>query len=391
MAGRPRDGNMGAVGSEFRKLMASDYPGQPLPHNVSKFVRGWVKAWMERSNMRSRSPSPRRSHLPDEVVDECYNALLAGYNKGRRHCHYRSFRHALKRNGTLRSALATYTHDDGRPLLPSTLYRRIKERHPGLSRRLLRFVRKKSSTEKEERVQYCSKLLAMTAAARRQYLSRVMWLDAAEAGTCAPLPPIIWDAERRAPCPLLPPCRQRRRQGKRANGPTAQEFLSVMERIRESITARLEEPEWREAWVAATGGAPKDEGYQPIYSFDNTGIHRDHDVLVELGFEREFKKGEYEPTPSWLVLPTYSGDLHRTIERVHARICGAFEEWLDDDCAKYDMVDYINKLFKIFMTSQSHTLIENCMFSPQHPAKSLSALYQSIVNIGGGIPARQLR
>lgn len=178
MAGRPRDGNMGAVGLEFRKLMASDYPGQPLPHNVSKFVRGWVKAWMERSNMRSRSPSPRRSHLPDEVVDECYNALLAGYNKGRRHCHYRSFRHALKRNGTLRSALATYTHDDGRPLLPSTLYRRIKERHPGLSRRLLRFVRKKSSTEKEERVQYCSKLLAMTAAARRQYLSRVVWLDA---------------------------------------------------------------------------------------------------------------------------------------------------------------------------------------------------------------------
>ena len=169
-----------------------------------------------------------------------------------------------------------------------------------------------------------------------------------------------------------------------------------MERIKTALEAKLAEPEWRKAWKHATGGAPEEEGYEPIYSFDNTGIHIDEDILVGLGFAVRVPEGEgeayrLEPTPSWLVLPTYSGDLHRTVERVHARICHQFEEWLHDDCALYEMTDYISKLYTIFITTQTHTVIENCMWPPKKPSNNLSALYQSVVDCGGAIPPRNVR
>lgn len=164
-----------------------------------------------------------------------------------------------------------------------------------------------------------------------------------------------------------------------------------MERIKGDLEAKLAQPEWKQAWEEATGGAPDEEGYEPIYSFDNTAIHTDHDVLAALGLEKKLHDGTYMPTPYWMVLPTYSGDLHRTIERVHARICSQFDDWLHDNCALYEMTDYVSKLYTIFMTTQTHETIENCMWSPKHPSHSLSALYQSIVDCNGGIPPRSLR
>lgn len=178
LAGRPAQGQMAPALAEFRKLMKERHANERLPRNVSEFVSGWVKAWEERGTVRSKSPSPRRSHLPDDVVDDCYHALLAGYHTGRRQCYFRSFRQAVQRCTMLRDVMARYTHDDGRPLKPASLWRRMKERHPGLSRRLLRFVRKRKSAERQQRVAYCSKLLAMPAAARQRYLARVVWLDA---------------------------------------------------------------------------------------------------------------------------------------------------------------------------------------------------------------------
>jgi hypothetical protein len=177
-AGKPALHKLSHAISAFRLTMATEYPEQPVPHNVSDFISTWVRAWQERSSVRSKPRSPRPSRLSAEVVDACHAALIHGYRKGRRQNYYRSFKHAVKHNHTIRRALAASIDDDGAPLTAHTLWKRIKLRHPHLARRKLRFVARRTPTEKQARVAYCAKLLSMSALERRQLLARVVWIDA---------------------------------------------------------------------------------------------------------------------------------------------------------------------------------------------------------------------
>ncbi len=137
----------------------------------------------------------------------------------------------------------------------------------------------------------------------------------------------------------------------KAKGVTIEEFKYIITRIRSDMAAKLAEPEAVEAWIQATGGTPLD--CPPMFSFDNPTVHSDPEALKELGLADK----EGNETAIRLKLPTYSGDLHRTIERVHARICGDFEWWLLNDCQEYDMLQYCLKLRDIFFTTQSPAVI----------------------------------
>lgn len=136
----------------------------------------------------------------------------------------------------------------------------------------------------------------------------------------------------------------------------------------------------RRKWMEATGGTP--EECPPIYSFDNPSIHTSGTThLVQLGLV-DSETGE--PTSKWLKLPPHSPDLHRTIERVHARVCGAFQAWLYDDRNDYCLQGYCNKLWKIMFDTQLNTVIKACM-------SDISDLYHRVVELKGDIPERRYR
>jgi hypothetical protein len=143
-----------------------------------------------------------------------------------------------------------------------------------------------------------------------------------------------------------------------------------MKQLQDKVKTRLEDPAAAAAWVAATGGTP--EQCPPIYSFDNPSIHvNDKSYLHELGLVQD---DLVTPTNAWLKLPPYSGDLHRTIERVHARVCRAFQRWFDDEFADKTMLEYCRRLAGFFET-QTPGVIHSCMFG-RHP---LIELYQTVV------------
>lgn len=153
-----------------------------------------------------------------------------------------------------------------------------------------------------------------------------------------------------------------------------------MAELKKRIDTKLQEPAAAAAWQAATGGTPQQ--CPPIYSFDNPSIHRNNRAYLRaLGLMEE---GSRKPTEAWLVLPTYSGDLHRTIERVHARVCTQFQAWVDDSSCARTMTTYCHKLLSFFLT-QTSTQITHCMWgkpTDRHPATMLE-LYNKVLALGG--------
>lgn len=141
-----------------------------------------------------------------------------------------------------------------------------------------------------------------------------------------------------------------------------------MKELQHTVQEMLSKPEWAEAWKTLTGGTP--EECPPIYSFDNPSIHRnDHAHLRELGL---MAADSTKATDAWLELPPYSGDLHRTIERVHARICGEFQRQLEDESCKRSMQFYCERLAKIFYETQTTVTVSECL-------ASISSLYEHVV------------
>ena len=182
----------------------------------------------------------------------------------------------------------------------------------------------------------------------------------------------------------LPPAPlQRKRDGQRAKGVTAQEFKDIMLRIKGHMQRFFEREEGRKLWQLFTGGTP--EQYPPIYSFDNPSAHTSNlEYMKELGLAVAKVGTEMVATDAWLKLPAHSPDLHRTIERVHARVCDQFQEWMDDDCQQYSVQEYCFKMQQIFFKTQTGTCIRGCM-------KDISALYERVVELKGGIPERKYR
>lgn len=173
------------------------------------------------------------------------------------------------------------------------------------------------------------------------------------------------------------PCLQRLRDGKPARGVTALEFFDIMEGIKRVMAEVLSDPLGRQQWIKATGGTP--EECPPIYSFDNPSIHTDFVVLFTLGLVDD----EGKPA-NRLVLPPHSPDLHRTIERVHARICKRFQDWLYDVPNICEMQDYCSKLQSIFYETQLKDVIQACM-------SDISDLYERVVELKGAVPEHCFR
>lgn len=169
-----------------------------------------------------------------------------------------------------------------------------------------------------------------------------------------------------------------------AKGVTAKEFADHMTGIRMTVIQRLSTPEWAARWEEQTGGTPDE--CPPIYSFDNPSIHTTYMTgMRALGLVDAAGK----PTDAWLQLPPHSGDLHRTIERVHARICGAFQAWFNEMHTEYHIFGYCKKLLEIFVETQTPHLIQECMHGPRGP---ISSLYARVVELRGAPPPeRNLR
>lgn len=126
-------------------------------------------------------------------------------------------------------------------------------------------------------------------------------------------------------------------------------------------------------WMAETGGSRL--SHPPIFSFDNASCHVQGDTLSYL----RLIEGD-----NWARLPPHSGDLHRVIERVHARLCGRFQDWLYEDCTPLSMVDYCAKLESLFYSTQTADI---------HSAdiSTIHALYQQVLERDGGLPPAQYR
>lgn len=151
------------------------------------------------------------------------------------------------------------------------------------------------------------------------------------------------------------------------------EFVEVMQAVMGAVNYILSQPLGAAYWEKATGGTP--EACPPIFSIDNPTIHTHTEVLAKLGLVKDV---------NWLKLPAYSGDLHRTIERVHARICGAFMRWLYDDRTVYSVEQYCKALRAYFLDTQVKDLIQACM-------SNLDELYARVIELKGGLPEKAFR
>lgn len=123
-----------------------------------------------------------------------------------------------------------------------------------------------------------------------------------------------------------------------------------------------------ERWKKLTGGTPSE--CQPIFSFDNAGCHSDSQTLFRLHLINGW---------SWDKLPPHSGDLHRVVERVHARLCGRFADWLYDDSTPLTMPEYCYKLETLFYETELADI---------HAAdiRTIDALYKRVVQLKGARP-----
>jgi hypothetical protein len=175
-------------------------------------------------------------------------------------------------------------------------------------------------------------------------------------------------------CAGLPTALQNKKQNKAAKGVTAEEFRDFMILLEGRTTALLQDPVLAARWNQRTGGTPAQS--PPIYSFDNPRIHIDLAVLLQLGMAEMDRDGKVLVTAKRLVLPPYSGDLHRCIERLHARICGKFQDWVNKTTAAYSMFGYCQMLQHIFYTTETHDITYKDI-------QSIDALYQKVIELDG--------
>lgn len=171
--GKPALPNLEHTVAKFKELIPKDQ----RPHNPSDFVLDWVKAWIERASVRSRSPEPRPSRVGDDTARECVRQLKAGYVAEGRHKCYRSLKQAAAKNDYIKKVVATHLGPTGKPITLCTLWRRLKAVEPTLTRRTLRYTYKLTDAHKRERLAYCTRLLSMPPAERKKYLARVVWID----------------------------------------------------------------------------------------------------------------------------------------------------------------------------------------------------------------------
>jgi hypothetical protein len=141
---------------------------------------------------------------------------------------------------------------------------------------------------------------------------------------------------------------QRVKDKKPARGCTAAEFQFVAKHFMD---------EARQKFHAASFKC------KPLLSMDNDKIHTSA-KLAAVGISKE----------SLVELPPYSPDLHRVIERVHARICTELRKRIHYDSSVRTAKQYADLLEKIFHETQTQAVIakdvEGLPHLWQHVAKS---------------------
>lgn len=126
-------------------------------------------------------------------------------------------------------------------------------------------------------------------------------------------------------------------------------------------------------WTRLTGGSPQQK--PPIFSLDNDGIHSHPDTLTNLGLFDGLTR---------LPLPAHSPDLHRTVERAHARICGPFQAWVNDQTTELTPAVCLQQLMYIFYNTQKASVIEADM-------SDIRDLYTRVLELGGSRPPKRFR
>lgn len=125
--------------------------------------------------MHSRSPPPRKSGIDDAAALEVVRILKDGYEQGHRHKCYRSLKQAAERDGTIKKILQKNNDPEGKPFTLCTLWRRLKQVDPTLTRKTLRYTYKLTAAHRRARAAYCASLSAMPERERKRYLGRVVF------------------------------------------------------------------------------------------------------------------------------------------------------------------------------------------------------------------------
>ena len=172
-AGRPPLDNLAPAVTIFRQTQAPE----ALPSNPSEFVHTWVSAWRTRFTLRSRSPEPRKPGITDDEAREVVRILTAGYQQGQRHRCYHSIKQAAERDGRIKESLQKKSDSEGKAFTLCTLWRRLKQVEPTLTRKTLRYTFKLTAAHRNARVAYCTRLMAMPEQERKRFLARVVWID----------------------------------------------------------------------------------------------------------------------------------------------------------------------------------------------------------------------
>lgn len=148
---------------------------------------------------------------------------------------------------------------------------------------------------------------------------------------------------------------------KPARGTTSEEFMGHMLGIQAATDSKWDMVPNKSEWHGR---------HDARYSFDNPSIHEKAvPELERLGFER-------------VPLPTYSPDMHKVIEHVHANIGREFRKKLIED-ASIKKEQYASILEEIFFNITQASIAKDVM--------SLPDTYEEIKRLQGNWPSYRFR
>lgn len=185
--------------------------------------------------------------------------------------------------------------------------------------------------------------------------------------------------------------------GRPAKSITRSEFIEFMKRARAAFYRRRGSFPHRLRWNVELGlplygksrerfemprpkGAPAKDwedgwlGWDPIFSFDNPSAHGGKGGKLVLPALQLDASDHFE-------LPSNSPDIHRVIERTHARLVGAFNDWLYHDASDaFSMADYMAKLEDLFYNEPGVASRQVIMAD----VVKLPELYENVIANEGG-------
>lgn len=166
----------------FTVLMGQEHGVSCVREFIERTVDGFLKTGSAHANYKGREPK-----LPDDVARQCVIELLSGYWVIRRgeeavpggrqrvepvQRYYTSIADAARRSSLIRSVLEEYEITQG------TLLRALQRVAPGLRKRHLNPKKCLSRMNRDERVEFCEKLLQMRRPSLMRFLARCFWIDA---------------------------------------------------------------------------------------------------------------------------------------------------------------------------------------------------------------------